>query len=78
MSTPALSPVPVVRRDEQFPGQVWLDLRATPQTDDQRITVTKVRWLEQITDEDYNGEQRLLSADGFSSGRRGRRRAEQP
>jgi quercetin dioxygenase-like cupin family protein len=30
--------------DEQFPGQVWLDPIVTPQTDDQRTTVAKVRF----------------------------------
>ncbi|OZD38963.1 cupin [Rhodococcus sp. 06-1477-1B] len=30
--------------EAQFPGQVWLDPIATPQTDDQRTTVAKVRF----------------------------------
>lgn len=34
----------ILNPDEQFPGQVWLDLIATPQTDDQRVTVAKVRF----------------------------------
>jgi len=29
---------------EQFPGGVWLDVIATPHTDDQRVTVAKVRF----------------------------------
>jgi quercetin dioxygenase-like cupin family protein len=34
----------ILNPDAQFPGQVWLDLIATPQTDDQRVTVGKVRF----------------------------------
>jgi len=34
----------ILNPDEQFPGQVWLDLIATPQTSDQRTVVGKVRF----------------------------------
>lgn len=30
--------------EAQFPGQVWLDVIATPQSDDQRTVVAKVRF----------------------------------
>jgi quercetin dioxygenase-like cupin family protein len=34
----------ILNPEAQFPGNVWLDLIATPHTDDQRTTVGKVRF----------------------------------